>query len=304
MAGCGSHAFVCRPASSSVTQRPVHFIPVMITLFKMMSVLPLWLAHGLGWGSGWLVFAASAVYRQRFLGNARQAGIGWRQWLGAVGESGKLVAELPRLWLGRPVPVQWDGAQHVEAALAQGRGVVFLTPHLGCFEITAQAYAQRYGQADHPVTVLFRPPRQPWLRVLVNRARGRPGLHTAPTTLAGVKQMIKALRQGQSVGLLPDQVPPLGMGLWVPFFGRDAYTMTLSARLAQQTGAVIVIAWGERLPWGRGYRVHFQPMLAVLPPDGAQAAALINREMEALIRACPRQYLWGYARYKQPRQEI
>jgi len=58
------------------------------------------------------------------------------------------------------------------------------------------------------------------------------------------------------------------------------------------------------LSWGRGYRVHFQPMLAVFPPDGAQAAALINREMEALIRACPRQYLWGYARYKQPRQEI
>jgi len=276
----------------------------MITLFKLLSVLPLWLAHGAGWGLGWLVFAASGVYRQRFLANARQAGMGWRQWAGAVGESGKLVAELPRLWLGRPAPVQWDGAEHVEAALALGRGVVFLTPHLGCFEITAQAYAQRYGQVQQPMTVLFRPPRQPWLRAVVTTARARPGLHTAPTTLAGVKQMIKALKQGQCLGLLPDQVPPLGMGLWLPFFGREAYTMTLSVRLAQQTGATVLMAWGERLSWGRGFRVHVQPLLATLPLDVTQAVAVINLAMEELIRSCPQQYLWGYARYKQPRQEI
>ncbi|NMM12311.1 MAG: lysophospholipid acyltransferase family protein [Rhodoferax sp.] len=276
----------------------------MITLFKILSVLPLSLVHGLGWSLGWLVFLASGVYRQRFLANARQAGMGWRQWLGAVGESGKLVAELPRLWLGRPVPVLWEGAQHVEDALAVGRGVVFLTPHLGCFEITAQAYAQRYGQEKQPMTVLFRPPRQSWLRELVTSARARPGLHTAPTTLAGVKQMIKALKQGQCLGLLPDQVPPLGMGLWVPFFGREAYTMTLSVRLAQQTGATVLMAWGERLSWGRGYRVHVQPLNTVLPADSAQAARVINQAMETLIRSCPQQYLWGYARYKQPRQEV
>jgi KDO2-lipid IV(A) lauroyltransferase len=276
----------------------------MITLFKILSVLPLWLVHGIGWSLGWLVFAASGVYRRRFLANAHQAGMGWQQWLGAVGESGKLVAELPRLWLGRPVPVLWDGAPHVEAALALGRGVVFLTPHLGCFEITAQAYARRYGQEKQPMTVLFRPPRQSWLRALVTTARARPGLHTAPTTLAGVKQMIKALKQGQCLGLLPDQVPPLGMGLWVPFFGREAYTMTLSVRLAQQTGATVLMAWGERLSWGRGYRVHVQPLLAALPADSAQAVGVINHAMEDLIRSCPQQYLWGYARYKQPRQEL
>lgn len=276
----------------------------MLTLFKILSVLPLWLAHGLGWSMGWLVFAVSGVYRRRFLANARQAGMAWQQWLGAVGESGKLVAELPRLWLGRPVPVQWDGARHVEAALALGQGLVFLTPHLGCFEITAQAYAQRYGKDNKPVTVLFRPPRQPWLRELVTTARARPGLRTAPTTLAGVKQMIKALKQGQTLGLLPDQVPPLGLGLWVPFFGRDAYTMTLSVRLSQQTGATVLMIWGERLSWGRGYRVHVQPLGAALPADAMQAATLINRAMEDLIRSCPQQYLWGYARYKQPRQEL
>lgn len=277
----------------------------MLTLFKILSVLPLWLAHGLGWGLGWLVFIASPLYRERFLANARQAGMGWRQWLGAVGQSGELVAELPRLWLGRRIAVQWDGAQHVDAALAKGRGVVLLTPHLGCFEITAQAYAQRYGQNHHPLTVLFRPPRLAWLRALVTTARQRPGLRTAATTMTGVRQMIKALQQGQAVGLLPDQVPPLGLGLWLPFFGREAYTMTLAVRLAQQTGAAIVLGWGERLPWGRGYRVHCQSLGQALPQDLAQATALVNRIMEELIRACPQQYLWGYARYKQPpRQEF
>ena len=275
----------------------------MFTLFKLLSAGPLWLMHGLGAAMGWLVFLASGVYRTRFLANARQAGMGWRQWLGAVGQSGKLVAELPRLWLGAPVPVQWDGEQHVAAALAAGRGVIFLTPHLGCFEITAQAYALRYGQAQ-PMTVLYRPPRQAWLREVVEAARGRPGLQTAPTTLAGVKQMIKALKQGQSLGLLPDQVPPVGMGVWASFFGREAYTMTLSVRLAQQTGATVLMAWGERLAWGRGFRVHVQPLPVALPADATQAAGVINQAMEGLIRHCPQQYLWGYARYKQPRDAL
>lgn len=273
----------------------------MITLFKLLSHCPLWLLHGMGAALGWLVFLASSVYRNRFLVNAQQAQLGKKQWLGAVGEGGKLVAELPRLWLGGPVRTLWDGVEHVEAALKQGRGVVFLTPHLGCFEITAQAYAQRFGQAGKPMTVLFRPPRQAWLREVVGASRQRPGLQTAPTTLSGVKQMIKALKAGESVGLLPDQVPPQGMGLNAPFFGRDAYTMTLSVRLVQQTGATVLLAWGERLSWGRGYRVHVQPLAEALPTTLLDAVTAVNHAMEALVLQCPQQYLWGYARYKQPR---
>ena len=274
----------------------------MRPLFKLFAKLPLVLAHALGWGLGWLVFMVSVPYRQRFLANARQAGLPWRQWLGAVGQSGKLVAELPRLWLGDPVPVLWDGASHVESALALGHGVVFLTPHLGSFEITAQAYAQRYGQTQQPMTVLYRPPRQPWLRSLAASVRLRPGLKTAPTTLAGVRQMMKALKHGESLGLLPDQVPPLGMGLWAPFFGRDAYTMTLAVRMVQQTGATVLIAWGERLPWGQGYCVHVQPLLDAVGEDTEASVASINAALEGLILQCPQQYLWGYERYKYPRQ--
>jgi KDO2-lipid IV(A) lauroyltransferase len=224
--------------------------------------------------------------------------------MGAVGHSGRLAAELPRLWLGQPVPIFWEGDEHVTQALALGRGIVCLTPHLGCFEVTAQAYAQRFGQGDKPMTVLFRPPRQHWLRQVVLASRLRPGLQTAPTTLSGVKQMIKALKKGESVGLLPDQVPPQGMGLMAPFFGRAAYTMTLSARLIQQTGATVLLAWGERLPWGCGFRVHVRPLGVALPADLLAATTVINQAMETLVRQCPGQYLWGYARYKQPRESL
>ena len=273
----------------------------MTHLFKLLSYLPLWLLHGVGAALGWVAFLGSGAYRSRFRANAAQAGVPWTQWLPAVGAAGKLVCELPKLWFGRPAAVRWDGAQHVDAALSLGKGVVFLTPHLGCFEVTAQAYAGRYGQSGRPMTVLFRPPRQIWLRELVGSARARPGLLTAPTTLAGVKQLIKALRSGQCVGLLPDQVPPDSQGLWAPFFGRDAYTMTLSARLAVQTGATVLLAWGQRLSWGRGYVVHVVPLGMHLSADPTQAASQVNGAMESLVRASPSQYLWGYARYKTPR---
>jgi KDO2-lipid IV(A) lauroyltransferase len=276
----------------------------MKTLFKLLSHWPLWALHGIGWALGWLAFGLSGSYRKRFTAHARLAGLPSTTWLGAVGESGKLVMELPRLWLGRPVPTVWEGAALVDDALAKGCGIVFLTPHLGCFEIAAQAYAQRYSHCGKSITVLFRPPRQYWLRELVQASRQRPGLLTAPTTLSGVKQMIKALKNGETVGLLPDQVPPQGMGMMAPFFGKNAYTMTLSVRLVQQTGATVLLAWGERLPWGRGFKVHVQALQAALPDSLPEAVTAINHAMEQLVLQCPQQYLWGYARYKQPRESL
>lgn len=276
----------------------------MPALFRFLSRFPLWALHALGVVLGWLSFLLSPSYRRRLLANARQAGYGLVQVWGAVAHAGRMSTELPRLWMGAPVPFFWDGQAVVEAAYAQGKGVVFLTPHMGCFEVIAQALASRYAAAHGPLTVLYRPARQPWLASVMDGARERPGLETAPTTLAGVRQMIKALRRGHAVGLLPDQVPPEGMGLWSPFFGRPAYTMTLAARLAQQTGAVPVLVWGERLPWGRGFKLRFHAMPEPLSADLDAAVLQINQAMERLIRQDPSQYLWGYARYKQPRAEL
>lgn len=273
-------------------------------VFRFLSAWPLWALHALGWMGGWLTFVASSRYRARLIAHAAQAGLSPEQTRRSVGEAGKMMAEIPRLWLGRAVPIQWSGAEAIEAAQAQDRGLLLMTPHMGCFEIIAQAYAERFGERQ-PITVLFRPARQAWLQDWVANARVRPNLFTAPTNLAGVKQLIKALKAGQTVGLLPDQVPPDGQGVWAPYFGRPAYTMTLSARLAHSGQALPLLLWGERLSWGRGYVVHVHsvglPDGAELSTDAHEAASQINAAMEVLVRQRPDQYLWSYARYKAPK---
>ena len=282
-------------------------------LLPWLSRRPLRLLHALGGLMGWLAYGLSPSYRTRLKANATLAGVAAAERRAAVADAGRLVMELPRLWLRpreQPIadPVRWEGAELLEALLARGRGLVLLTPHMGSFEVSAQAYAERYG-ARQPITVLYRPARQPWLRELEETARARPSLATAPANLAGVRLMLRALRKGETVGLLPDQVPPDGMGVWVPFFGQPAYTMTLAARLVLQTGAAVAVLWTERLPQGAGYVVRALPLPVPLPQkaadgsyDEAAAALAINRSMEAVILQKPSQYLWGYHRYKQPRQ--
>jgi len=289
-----------------------------------MSWLLAWLArrplrhlHALGALLGWLAYALSPSYRRRLNANAALAGVAVAERRAAVAEAGRMSMEMPRLWLRpreMPIadPVHWQGEALVSAALEAGRGLVLLTPHMGSFEICAQAYAERFGAAQ-PITVLYRPARNAWLRELEETARARTHLATAPATLAGVRLLIRALRRGETVGLLPDQVPPQGMGVWAPFFGQPAYTMTLAAKLVRQTGCAVLAIWGERLPRGAGYVVHVSELAAPLAdaamlPAGEEAAAIadataINRSMEALIASRPSQYLWGYHRYKQPRQQ-
>ena len=281
----------------------------MYALARWISRQPLWLLHGLGAALGWLAYALSPTYRRRFIGNARQAGVADALSRPAIAEAGRLLLEMPYLWLrpaAKPIAPEPTllGTELVEAAHAKGHGIVFLTPHMGCFEITAQAIAQRFAATHGPITVLYRPARKAALRDLMDSTRARAGVATAPATLAGVRQLMRALRRGEAVGLLPDQVPPDGMGVWAPFFGKPAYTMTLAARLVQQSGAVPLLVWGERLPGGRGFTVHFLPFEETLPADPhaqAESAAVVNRSMERLILQRPQQYLWGYHRYKQPR---
>ncbi len=280
----------------------------MPVLLRWLSTRSLRSLHALGAVLGWIAYALSPSYRSRLRANAALAGVGAGERRAAVADAGRLVMELPRLWL-RPReqaiadPVRWDGAALIEELLARGRGLVLLTPHMGSFEVSGQAYAERFG-AQQPITVLYRPARKAWLRSLEETARARPRLATAPADFAGVRLMLRALKRGETVGLLPDQVPPESMGVWVPFFGRPAYTMTLAARLVQQTGAAVAVLWTERLPRGAGYVVHASNLPVALPQAGDdEAAALaVNRSMEAVIRLKPSQYLWGYHRYKSPRQ--
>ncbi|MBI3369470.1 MAG: lysophospholipid acyltransferase family protein [Burkholderiales bacterium] len=285
----------------------------MLILIRWLARRSLGTLHAVGAVIGMLACALSAGYRRRLIENTALAGLGGAQRRQAAMSAGRMVAELPWLWLrpaDRPLAplLQWQGAELIDQALSTGRGLVLLTPHLGCWEVCAQAVVERFG-ARTRLTVMYRPARQPWLRQLEETSRARPGMDTVPAALAGVRQMIRALRRGEMVGLLPDQVPPEGMGVWAPFFGRTAYTMTLAARLQQQTGADLLLIWAERLGGGRGYRLRVSAPTEAPPPADADDAALqlanasrINREMERLIAQCPGQYLWGYNRYKQPRR--
>lgn len=272
-------------------------------LVGLLSRLPWPVLHALGAVMGWAAFVGSSTYRRRFLANAAVAGYAWPDVCAAVGHAGRFAAEIPRLWLGKAPQCRMVNEACVLAAYAEGRGVLFLSPHLGSFELMAPDAARRWGDRHGPITVLYRPARQPWLARWMESARTKPWMRSVPTTLAGVREMIKAMRRGEAVGLLPDQVPPAGQGVWAPFFGRDAYTMTLAARLAQRNGAAVIVAYCERLPRGGGFVTHLERVAEPISEDAVLGASQINRAMERAIRQCPQQYLWGYARYKQPRAD-
>ncbi len=272
-------------------------------VFHCLALLPLSLNHLLGALAGAAAYLASPTYRRHLrenmvgaLGEADAARFRWA----AVASAGRMAFELPRIWLRTleeavTMVAEVRGQALVDAARAANKGIVFVTPHLGCFEITAQ-----YLATQAPITVLYRPPKQAWLQEMIERGRQRASLHLAPADLSGVRGLLKALKRGEAIGLLPDQAPKVGEGRWLPFFGRQAYTMTLAARLSE-TGATVLFTWGERLPGGAGYRIHFSAPTVPLEGDLEARAVTINHEVEALIRACPGQYLWGYNRYKRPK---
>ncbi len=276
----------------------------MLTLF---AKLPLCWLHRLGALLGWLVYLASPRYAARLRENLEKSRVcpdptAYRRVLRqAVAEAGKGATELLAVWL-RPEDQALQlmrnrhGWEHVEAALARGKGIIFLTPHLGCFEITSLYYAAR-----HPITVLYRPPKLRRLQPLLEIGRQRGQVTLAPTDMSGVKALLKALKRGEAVGILPDQAPGEGEGVWAEFFGRPAYTMTLAARLARSTDAAVILAYAERLPRGAGFDLWLEPLPAGLPDQPLAAANFINLAIENLIRKLPAQYLWSYNRYKTPR---
>jgi Kdo2-lipid IVA lauroyltransferase/acyltransferase len=284
----------------------------MLWLFRFFSIWPLRALHACGAALGWLVWALSPRYRQMFRANVAQAGVDFDAARPAIAHAGRFVAELPRLWLRAPGDtcldnVEVDGHVHAVAAFRQGRGVIFVGAHCGSFELGSQALAELYG----PVTAMYRPARKAWLARLEAIARGRANLIMVAPGISGIRLMHKALKANQAVGLLADQVPPDGLGAWVPFFGKPAYTMTLAARLALQNGSVLLPVSCERLPQGRGYFLRVWapitlPAIAVGAAKVELAAAVkcVNIAMEEIVLSQPDQYLWAYARYKTPRQAI
>ena len=271
---------------------------MLVPIFRFFSLFPLPVLHAIGSVMGWLVYLLSSSHRRHMRANMAQAG--YSQHLSAaIAEAGKSMFELPFIWCADPARVSRHATVEnwalVQTELDAGRGIVFLTPHLGCFEIVAQEIALRTE-----LMVMYRPPKKDALKPLIEGARARKNLLLAPANMSGVRMLAKFLKKGQPIGLLPDQVPQEGEGVWATFFGRDAYSMTLPAKLAQLGNATVIVTYAERLPAGRGYVIHFVPFTESLDGDTASQAQAINTAMERLIARNPTQYYWSYNRYKVP----
>jgi KDO2-lipid IV(A) lauroyltransferase len=275
-----------------------------VLLLRLLASLPLRAVHALGAAGGWLVYLLSPTYRRRMRENLALAQIDTPEVLReAVAATGRQALEAGWFWL-RPAAdvaarVRDATPGELDALLADPRPLLLLTPHFGGFEAFAQYYATRPLAPARPMTILYRVPRKPALKSVIE-ARGRANLLLAPADLRGVRMLARALKQRHTAGILPDQVPSQGEGVWAPFFGRPAYTMTLPARLAHAAGARVVLVFCERLPTSR-YLAHYAPLEEPLTGVPEQDAAQLNRALERLIRTRPEQYLWGYARYKAPR---
>lgn len=274
-------------------------------LLRLFQVLPFRLAQAGGALLGWLHWIRPTRLRRISAENLARCyprrSAAWRDRIlrTSLLETGRTFAESAWFWARTaervlPLVREIRGAEHLEQARRSGRGVVLATPHIGSWELAA-AYCGR----EMPLTVLFRPPRTPGLGPVLLASRARLGMQPVPTDAGGVRALHRALQRGEAVGLLPDQQPQAGHGVYAPFFGQAALTMTLLARLARRNDALVLMVVMERLAPGEGFRLHFWPAdPTVADADPETAATAINREVERCIAIAPAQYMWNYKRFR------
>lgn len=279
-------------------------IYLLYLLLRLLALLPLRVLHGAGALIGRLMLwrgarAADvvavnlAVTRPGLSAEARRTLL-----RGAMVEAGKSVTEIIKVWgsgatraLGLVREVR--GGELFDAALASGKGVIIAAPHLGCWELLNYWLCSRT-----PMAILYRPPRIAAVEQLLRKVRGALAPEQVRAEGAGVRTLYKRLAAGGTVGILPDQKPRAGEGQVAPFFGRDALTMVLLPRLAARTGATVLFAFAERLPRGRGFRIHLLPAPAGLDDaDLGVACTALNRGVEDCVERAFTQYQWQYKRY-------
>jgi KDO2-lipid IV(A) lauroyltransferase len=280
---------------------------LVLLALRLFAALPLAVAQGLGWCVGSL--AALLPNRERANAEANVAlcfpqlpAEERRRFVRrALIENARTVLESPRAWLRDPEQLlrqvdPQDGAERIRTLLARGRGLIFAAPHLGNWEMGVHFLTR-----TTPTTVLYRPPREPALEAVMVQGRGRDRGRVVPTDAGGIRALYQALGRGEAIAVLPDQQPK-GKGsaaVFAPFFGVPALTMTLLPRLARKTGAAVLYVFVERLPWGRGFRMHWLDAPAgVADADPVVAATALNRGVEACVARRPTQYQWTYQRFK------
>ncbi len=212
-------------------------------------------------------------------------------------ETGKSFCEMGMSWLWAPKRtlrkvVSVDNEELINVALTQDKGVILIAPHLGNWEVLNLYLSDKY-----PFTAMYRPPKLKLMDDLIKRMRARLGTRMAPADASGVRLVMKALKRGEMVGILPDQEPTTG-GEFAPFFNQAAYSMKLLPQLVRQTGARVVCGYAERLPKGKGFKIHFiEPDQRLYDRDLEVALAGMNASVETCVQALPEQYQWEYKRF-------
>lgn len=282
-----------------------HFL--LTFLFKCLAALPLRLLHALGSLWGGIAFRALPKERARVRAHLTQAGLPAdddtvREVFRQTAKGG---LELPVAFFRRPEEIEAlfhrvYGWEHVQTALDAQQGLLLITPHIGSYDLAGRYISQ---QLPFALTAMYKPPKIKALDAVMQAGRVRGKGQTAPASIQGVKQVIKALRAGEATIVLPDHVPAPsegGDGVWADFFGRPAYTMTLAGKLAQVKNVKALFFVGERLPNGQGFALHIEPLHGELNGDKTHDARIVNQNVEHWIRRFPTQYLFMYNRYKHP----
>lgn len=212
-------------------------------------------------------------------------------------ETGVMLMETPAVWMQdmewlRAKVIETEGCELVEEALAKGKGMILIAPHLGNWEVVG-LYAATLG----PITSLFEPPKNAEVGAIIQESREKSGATLVPTDRRGVMKLLKAIKAGGISGILPDQVPDDGAGELVEFFGRPAYTMTLLCNLISKTGCEALVSYAERIPGG--FKLVFKkPCSELYNEDCDESLRALNRSVEDAIKEIPSQYQWEYKRYK------
>jgi KDO2-lipid IV(A) lauroyltransferase len=210
---------------------------------------------------------------------------------------GQTVCETPRLWRQ---PSAWldrhvtaiEGVEHFESTLASDDGTVFLVPHQGNWELVGLWLAARTA-----MTSLYEPPKLAALEDWIKGSRERSGATLVPTNSRGVAALLKALKSGQAIGVLPDQQPPESGGAYARLFGVSALTMTLVHKLLQRCNANVVFC--AALRDRGGWRLHFLPADCEIHSDCEDAAVgALNRGVEQIANLQLSQYQWEYKRFR------
>ncbi len=274
-----------------------------LALIRLVGALPLGWARGLGATLGWLAWQ---VQDRGSLTTQRNLQIAYpemddaerrRLARASMIETGKLATEIcvvqqcNTAWLKKRV-LKVEGEGYITNEVAKGKGIIFLAPHLGNWEVLGLTLAA-YGQ----LTALYQPPKQAYLEPLIKKAREKTGAQTVPTNRKGLALLLRSLRSGGITAVLPDQNPNLGFGEFAPFFGKPAYTMTTVHGFLQRTDCAVVMGFVKRVPGG--FETHFLPApKGVYADDLHESLAALNAGVEACIAHCPEQYQWEYKRFK------